>query len=377
MSIRKRGQVWHVDIDPPGGGQRIRHSTGTSDRQAAQEYHDRLKNDLWKQHKLGEKGFQTWEQAAVRWLEECGSRTDYRSTYTDALKIKVLTPHLQGKALKAITRDFWTSVLETLRENLVAKKRAINEARAKKGKPAIPMDPLAMNATMNRYSALVSAILNRAVREWEWLDMAPTLKKFEEHAGRKRWITPEQAMTLLKELPEHLREPTLFSLMTGLRQANVFLMEWSWIDLQTKTVMVPGEQFKNGDDHGTPLTQVAIEVIRRQIGKHSTRVFTYEGNPIRRYGLAWKKALNRAGIADFRWHDLRHTWASWLRQNGESLDVIEKLGGWKDSKMPRRYSHISTEHLAPHVAVLDRLIQGAGGNYGTFTSHEAVEASGN
>lgn len=92
-------------------------------------------------------------------------------------------------------------------------------------------------------------------------------------------------------------------------------------------IRIPGAEFKNGDDHGVALSDAAIEVLKRQLGKHHVRVFTYNGKSIAAPGLAWQKALKRAGIEDFRWHDLRHTSFSWLRQEGVSLDVIEAIGG--------------------------------------------------
>ena len=78
-----------------------------------------------------------------------------------------------------------------------------------------------------------------------------------------------------------------------------------------------------------PLNAEAVVLIRRQTGKHATGVFSYRGRPIRRVSTkAWYAALERAGIADFRWHDLRHTWASWDVQNGTPLHALQELGGW-------------------------------------------------
>ena len=86
---------------------------------------------------------------------------------------------------------------------------------------------------------------------------------------------------------------------------------------------------------------------------HPTRVFSYQGRPIRQVSTkAWYSALQRAGIADFRWHDLRHTWASWHVQNGTPLHAIQELGGWESSEMVRRYAHVSAEHLAPYASRL-------------------------
>jgi integrase len=72
---------------------------------------------------------------------------------------------------------------------------------------------------------------------------------------------------------------------------------------------------------------------------------------------AWRNALKRAGITDFRWHDLHHTWASWLIQNGTSLYDLQEMGGWKSAAMVRRYAHLAPGHMARHAAVVDGLLR--------------------
>jgi integrase len=95
-----------------------------------------------------------------------------------------------------------------------------------------------------------------------------------------------------------------------------------------------------------PLNDDALLVIREQIGKHLTHVFTYKGNPVSVANTkAWRNALKRADIKDFRFHDLRHTWASWHRMNGTPLDALKELGAWSDIEMVLRYAHLSSEHL--------------------------------
>ena len=86
--------------------------------------------------------------------------------------------------------------------------------------------------------------------------------------------------------------------------------------------------------------------MKKQKGKHPIYVFTYKGKPVTRCNNhAWRKALVRAGIEDFRWHDLRHTWASWHVQNGTSLQELQQLGGWSSFEMVLRYAHLSSDHL--------------------------------
>jgi integrase len=70
---------------------------------------------------------------------------------------------------------------------------------------------------------------------------------------------------------------------------------------------------------------------------------------------AWYKALKRAGIEKFHWHDLRHTWASWHVQNGTPLHVLQELGGWETPAMVRRYAHLATGHLAAYVGRVEMM----------------------
>jgi len=95
-----------------------------------------------------------------------------------------------------------------------------------------------------------------------------------------------------------------------------------------------------------PLNSEAMTVLRAQPRVHE-RVFTYKGRPVTRVNNhAWRKALKRAGIKDFRWHALRSTWASWHRQSGTSLDRLQRLGAWRSGKMVERYAALSAADLA-------------------------------
>jgi integrase len=101
------------------------------------------------------------------------------------------------------------------------------------------------------------------------------------------------------------------------------------------------------------------EAAVRWLGKHRERVFTYAGKPLGHANtLAWRKALKRAGIANFRWHDLRHTWASWHRQSGTPTHELQRLGGWRSSVMVERYAHLAPDHLAKAAGRLDPMLGG-------------------
>jgi len=99
-----------------------------------------------------------------------------------------------------------------------------------------------------------------------------------------------------------------------------------------------------------------MSVLRKLHGKHATQVFTFRGEPIIQVStLAWRKALERAGITDFRWHDLRHTFATWHRQAGTPTHELQRLGGWKTGAMVERYAHVAPEALQGAAARLDAL----------------------
>jgi integrase len=303
-------------------GERIRQSTETADRVKAQEYQDRLKAELWRTCKLGEKPNYTWNEAVVQWLKE----TTHKATHEgDIAKLRWLDPYLRDRPLEAITRQ---------------EIQRIGEIKCQEASPA----------RANRYLALIRSILRRAEREWEWLDRAPAIRLYKEAKRRIRWITREQAERLISHLPPHLAAMVRFSLATGLRQSNVTGLTWEQVDLQRRVAWIHPDQAKARKAIAVPLNEEAMSVLRGEIGRHPERVFTYRGNPIAWTNTkAWRAALERAGITDFRWHDLRHTWASWHVQAGTPLHALQEMGGWESPEMVRRYAHLAPEHLAEYA----------------------------
>ena len=154
----------------------------------------------------------------------------------------------------------------------------------------------------------------------------------------------------MDKLPPHLEVMTRFTLATGLREANVTGLEWSQVDLERHVAWIHADQSKSGQPIGVPLNKEAMVLLRQQQGKHDKRVFTYFGKPVKKCNTkAWRNALVAAGIKDFRWHDLRHTWASWLIQAGTPIHVLQELGGWSDIRMVQRYAHLAPEHLMDYA----------------------------
>jgi integrase len=329
---RKDSRFYWGEFSIPGR-KAVCRSSGTSDPIAAKEWHDRTQASLWRETRLGDRPARTWKAAVIRWNEERGDKADARG---DLQKFDWLDKHFAKLTLDQMTRTVIMTAVE-------AKKRESSKS------------------TANRYLSLVRSVLRRAAIKWEWIETPPSFEQYEEPKGRVRYLTPAQATTLLKELPGHLRAMTIFALAVGLRQANVKGLKWSQVDLGRRVAWVLADDTKGGDAIGVPLNDAAVSILQAQFGKHPTFVFTFgkkRPRPVSNVNTrAWQKALRRAGITDFRWHDLRHTWASWCAMAGVGLHELMELGGWKSEKMVRRYAHLSPEHLAGAAAKLNGILQ--------------------
>ncbi len=323
MSIRLRGSIYVVDIVTPSG-KRIRQSTGTSDRRQALEYHDALKHQLWRTDKLGDRPVKSWDDACLKWLKEKGHK---RSIKDDAAKIVALKT-FRGILLKDFNRNFIMAAIDKLEVS---------------------------HATKNRYLALIRSILNKCAGEWDWIEKAPVVTMYKEDNKRIRWLTKTEADRLIKAAPDWVKDMIIFSFMTGLRQANVFDLTWEQVDLTRKVAWVHPDQAKAGRAIGVPLNEAAFECILRNRGNHKSYIFTNSaGQHVTGINSkTWSAILNKAEITDFRWHDMRHTWASWLVQAGTPLMTLKELGGWESITMVQRYAHLNAEHLHSYAKAIN------------------------
>jgi integrase len=136
-------------------------------------------------------------------------------------------------------------------------------------------------------------------------------------------------------------------------------LEWSRVDLERRLAWIHADQAKARRPIHVSLNSTAVEVLVRQVGKRPERVFTFNGKPVAWANTrAWREALKRAGIEDFRWHDLRHTRASWLVQRGTPANVLQEMGAWAPEGMVRRYAHLAPAHLAEHAEWIAGLVGG-------------------
>ncbi len=309
MSIYRVGRVWYLDLPTAKG--RLRASTRTADKKAAQEYHDKVKADLWRQEKLGEEPAVTWGEAVAKWLriKPRGMPDRYRLRQLDLDQRSTLP--LSPNALKAFSTTSGAG-------------------------------------TWNRLLSLVVAIHNASGVK------PPKLQRHPSPAGRTRWLTGQEWQRLRPILEAEsplLAEAAAFTLATGLRENNVLELTWDQVDLKRRVAWLHGDQTKGGVPIGVPLNDAACAILASRKGIHKRWVFGNPDYPLSKASnRAWYTAIRKAGMRGFRWHDLRHTWASWAVMSGVRLEELQRLGGWKTAAMVQRYSHLSSEHLAQAAA---------------------------
>jgi integrase len=224
------------------------------------------------------------------------------------------------------------------------------------------------NATVNRYLAALSHAFSVAVKEWGWLDSSPVRKvsRLKESRGRVRFLSKEERTRLLKACRES-SQPLLYPLVvlalsTGARQGELLALRWSDVDLRRKVIRL--EDTKNNERRALPLAGLALELVS-ELSKvrriDSDLVFPSKGDGAKPFHLraVWLKALSDANVEDFRFHDLRHTAASYLAMNGATLAEIAEVLGHKTLAMVKRYAHLTEQHTSKVVERMNTDIFGS------------------
>ncbi len=155
---------------------------------------------------------------------------------------------------------------------------------------------------------------------------------------------------------DHLTPMVLLSVNTGMRRGEVFTLRWSDVNLNGQSLAIRGESAKSGKTRHVPLNVEAVVVLEKwKTQQQDTRGLVFPskaGNPFNNVTKAWAGLMEAAGIENFRWHDMRHHFASRLVMAGVDLNTVRELLGHSDIKMTLRYAHLAPEHKAAAVARL-------------------------
>ena len=319
-----RGRIYWINITGPNGNP-LRETCRTSDRKAAQEYHDRRKAEVWRVKRLGERPRINLDDAIAQWL--MAHAATKKSVADDKLRIRSMLSILPKCRLDEVT----TSRLQRLHDDIV---------RTRRCKPI----------TANRYLEILSAVLHYGKRR-EWVENVPTIPYAKVRKEPRPFLTAQQAVRLLDAMPPHLNRSARFALATGLRDANVRLLRWEQIDLDRCHAWIEGSQSKSGRPIPVTLPYDALCVLAECFGEHDEYVFVYRGKPIskRSNNTAFRNARDAAGLPWATFHSLRHTFASWHTMRGTPTEALQQLGGWSTKAMVENYSHLAPGFAAQWV----------------------------
>jgi integrase len=322
--LYKRGKNWWVRFTIRG--REIRVTSGTDRKTLAEEFERRLREQIWRETELGEIQH-TWEEATERWLKE---KAHKRSLNRDRQAFQAVDPYLRGKALVEIDSETLQGCAGGLRKDRAP-------------------------GTVNRIMAAVRGVLSACVK-WGWLSAVPKVEVQHVERHDPRFITHDQFQTLAGHLPPHLARMARFAVSTGLRWSNVSRLRWELVDLERSVAYVPGGETKSGKPIPVPLSGDARAILdglaqeRAEEGTSQADGFVFRDHkgraPIGSPKTAWGKAVKRAGLEGFRFHDLRHTWAAWHTMNGTPAIVLKTLGGWSSLSMVERYAALNPGHLS-------------------------------
>ncbi len=346
--------IWK--IDKIYRGERIQESTGTCEREEAEQYLIHLLEKMRQRKVYGVREIKTFAQAAAKYLVEHREQPSIRLT---ALYLEQVVEYIGHLPLTHIDDDALAGYLRDRKADAV-----MPDGKLKKG---------VSNRTINIAIERVIRVLQLACRKWRdeerrpWLDSVPLLTKLEEKkASRKPYpMSWEEQSILFGELPDHLRRMALFKVNTGCREQEVCKLRWDWEifvpELETSVFLIPAEfggrhensGVKNRDERLVVLNRVARSIIEQQRGISREWVFPYNGTAMHRMNdSAWKKARVRAaklwqeqhlraahpGFASIRVHDMKHTFGRRLKAAGVTEEDRKSLLGHKNGSVTSHYS---------------------------------------
>jgi integrase len=237
------------------------------------------------------------------------------------------------------------------------------KTRAKNPDPNAPIRLLSP-ARVNRYLTGLSPVLTACVKEWGWLEYNPMekVRKRKEPAGIIRFLSTDERSRLMAALkdpstPAYLYPVVLIAAFTGARKENILSLTWQQIDFDRRCIFLP--ETKNGERQTLPLVDPALSAVIDWKTKPQKfpSAFLFP-SPVKANqhitlsGHVWKNLLAKAQIENFRFHDLRHSFASELAMSGASLAEIAAGTGHKTLQMVKRYAHLSHDHTA---SVIERM----------------------
>ena len=317
-SVYKRGGVWWVRFQ--WRGEEIRRSARTTAKGEARKYLAELQAQ-YRRLDVGGTPRVPFPDAAVAYIEEHVS------------KKKLSTIASYQNCLKTLLKTFATSYIDEISRSRIAQFEAAQSKRVSA-------------STLKHYRAVLSGLFQVAMRH-EWVKTNPcrTLDPIEVNNSRHRFLTDKEWQVLRDALPEPLQSIAELSILRGMRLGEVLGLEWRDISFVTDLITI--RDTKAGKPRVIPL-EGGGPVVRRFSGRGAGLIFrtsTGAGMRVDDVSRRVNRYAVKAGIADFTFHDLRHTFASWYVQRGGDMYRLQQILGHKGPTMTQRYAHLRVEDL--------------------------------
>jgi integrase len=348
-TIRKRGGRYHVQIRLKGSESE---TASFSHLTAAKEWASKTETDKRSGQHFGRNKRYTFNELADDYLEDASD--ELRSISHRVRQINQWRKVFGNKTLDAITPD----QIKKECKRLLSEETQIFSTPAT-GDPKLDAKrerKTRTGATVNRSLAALSACFTYAMKEKEWIEKNPcrNVRRSKESKGRVRFLSDDERVRLLDVCRPHpdLYLALLLALTTGARQGELMTLHWDQVNFSKNTIYLP--KTKNDDSRTLPLVGEARKLLWKRAragveGERTVQVFpaTERAKKSKYIDLRtpWLEAMSEANILDFRWHDLRHTAASYLTMMGISHVELAKMLGQRTLSMVLRYSHLNTDHI--------------------------------
>ncbi len=326
MALFKKGENWYIDyyLD----GRRRREAVGpnrkVAERALAKRQVQVAENrflDIVQKSKI------TFERLTESYLKY--ARTNKISWQRDCHSLKAMKSTFEGKLLYQIT-PLVIEGYKNARSQVVA------------------------SATVNRELACLKHMFTKAI-QWQMTSSNPVkmVKMLKENNERLRYLKIDEIPKLMAQLPERLKPIVNFALYTGMRKGEILNLKWEDLDFDQKIIFV--KNTKNGEMREIPMAEAVFNELRSWQHRSAYVFCDSDGTHIVSIKGAYSNAVKRAGISDFTFHDLRHTFASHLAMSGVDLLTIKELLGHKSINMTLRYAHLSPNHKRKAIESLKYL----------------------
>lgn len=341
--LRKRGNVWYFEFTYRG--KRYYERIGNVSKSVAKEIASKIRADIIRGVYIPPDSNQKPFSELVK------AYRDYYLTHTQA-KEHAIKEHL--RKIDAIEKFFGNRTVGEITTALIEQFKKELKEKSKMSEVSI-----------NKYLAVLRSIFRKAKELDLYKGEIPKINFFKAKAKEiVRYLTPEEANRLLEVSPIHLRRIILFALLTGMRAGEIISLRWE--NIKKNEIVLESKSTKSKRQYTYPITEDLRKLLdeirkeQKEKGIEHGFVFTNSfGKPYTRLGYrrAFKTALRKAGIENFRFHDLRHTFASWLALTTKDIYLVSRMLHHQSVQTTKRYAHLTQDYMKESLSKISALLR--------------------